>query len=302
MDASPEQLGPMLHRVLKDAKTKPRRKVFARRSSSLPFCARRFVFERRIPKKMNPHVSRTLDSDLILDTGTAAHETIQRYLGLEKMLYGNWRCHRLDYTTGQMCWHLEENQVGPRYCPKCNMLMSYEEYQMKDPSSGFTGHPDGLLVFPGMEGYHMVPPRTLLEIKTIADSILSRLSMPKFPHLIQASFYSFVLPLCFGDIIPKIERILFVYVSRGYPSKRKIFTIKPMEGALTILRTSLAEAQLQLAQGVLPVGICNNTKEAEKMFYCPWAGMCFSPMVESFLRPMEEVVKEETEDSLILFD
>ena len=293
-----EQISHLLQQTLKKAATKPKVRPYKRRSSSLPFCQRRYILEKRVQSDMHPGLSQTLDQDLIMDTGTAAHTTIQRYLSLAGMLFGNWRCRRENWDTGQMCWHLETDKVGPVYCPKCKSLMVYEEYKVQDPVSLFTGRPDGLLIFPKLERYASVV-RILLEIKTISDHLLTNLTMPKFDHMMQASFYGMTMPLCYPELIPEVDYIVYLYVSRGYPSTRKILVMPPLDKSLTILRDSITQVENEyLLQGILPLGICNNAADGHKR-YCPWAGLCFSPMIESMLLPVSAIQDQPVSASIL---
>lgn len=237
------------------------------RSSSLPFCPRKYVIHRRYGGAVH---GESYGFTFYVTIGTAIHEAVQTFLGANKLLYGHWTC----------CGLTEYNRLGSRPCPICGGPQKYEELA---PKSALGMHVDG--VVPRYNG--------IFEFKSIGAKRVDpespdELKDPYEKHMLQASCYVHALNEEHGW---ELDKIIFVYFSRDDPKKFKVFVRRPLptiySDSLVLYRKTLED----LESGVIPEGICSSASVG-RWEGCVYAGICFSPWLEDQLLPVSSLLRK----------
>lgn len=231
------------------------------RASRLPFCPRELVIDRRWPKGQALR-SESYDFQFYVKIGTAIHEVVQQYLGMADALYGHWTC----------CGVTELFREGSALCPVCGRPQMYEEFEV-DNVLGM--HVDSVFL-----RY-----LTVGEYKSTGSHNLPLLEGPYPQHHEQASVYLDALNQEYGW---GLKKIAFVYFSRDRPSDYRIFIVDPLENALQLVVDRYEKTLAELASGVVPDGICENTYEGHRRG-CAYYGVCFHPNLEQNLIPVESL-------------
>jgi len=98
---------------------------FEFRASGLPFCSRAFVIHHRY-KDETPSKPFGYKFNFYVAIGTAVHEVVQKFLGMGKVLYGDWTC----------CGATERRRLGSDTCPVCGNRYARTNNEIKPvPSS-----------------------------------------------------------------------------------------------------------------------------------------------------------------------
>lgn len=236
---------------------------FQFRASRLPFCSREFVIHQRYAGGIVLR-SESYDFHFYVKIGTAVHEVVQQFLGMSSSLYGHWTC----------CGVIERNREGSAPCSVCGRPQKYEEFEI---DSELGAHVDAVFLRHNAVG----------EFKTTGGTNLPKLSGPYEHHLIQASTYTNALNEQFGW---KLDRIIFVYLSRDKPSDFRVFVVPPIEDAFSTALSQYAEAKEALMAGEIPDPICSSSS-AGSWRGCPYAGVCFHPELDDLLVPVESLVR-----------
>jgi len=234
------------------------------RSSRLPFCKREYVIHNRFDRSHAVLRGEDYKFQFYVSIGTAVHEVVQQFLGMAKFLYGGWSC----------CGLTESYREGSELCPFCGRPQKYEELA---PESTLGMHVDGV----------NLRWKAVLEFKTTSSSNLETLTKPYDKHVIQASCYCDALNDSYSW---DLDKIIFVYLSRDNPEKFKVFIVKPSLDAYPEALSLYEEAKEELAEGEIPEGICANAAEGHRSG-CSYAGICFSPSLESHLVPAHVLVR-----------
>lgn len=240
---------------------------FEFRSSKLPFCPREFVIHHRFPKDDHPFRGEDYNFHFYVRIGSAVHEVVQRFLGISNFLYGDWTC----------CGVTEHNREGSSTCSVCGLPQKYEELA---PKSTLGMHVDGVSVL-----YNGVT-----EFKTTSSENLTKLKDPYPAHMMQASCYLHALN---EDNGWALDKLIFVYFSRDNPTKFRVFVRKAIPTAYQETLSLYQDAKKSLLQGTLPPPICDRPQDG-KWRGCPYAGVCFSPSLESMLVPVESLTSHDS--------
>tara|TARA_Y100000310_G_scaffold341234_1_gene439740 strand:- start:4997 stop:5833 length:837 start_codon:yes stop_codon:yes gene_type:complete len=233
------------------------------RASRLPFCPREMVIHHRYPDEALREES--YGFRFYVGIGTAVHEVIQQFLGMNNVLYGHWSC----------CGVIEKERLGSRSCPVCGRPQMYEEYNIE---GSLGAHVDGIV--PSMNA--------VWEFKTTGSSNLPKLTSPYKKHHVQASAYLEGINLQEGW---DLDKIVFVYLSRDRPQDFKVFVVDPIPDTYTDAVESYSEARDSLYSGHIPEGICKSSSEGS-WSGCTYAGICFSPSLDSMLLPVSSLRKK----------
>lgn len=233
---------------------------FQFRASGLPFCSRAFVIDHRY-NDVRPTRPFGYKFNFYVDIGTAVHEVIQKFLGMGKVLYGDWTC----------CGVTDHRRIGSVDCPVCGKPQLYGELA---PKSVLGMHVDGISV-----KYNAV-----LEFKTTSSRNLKALKGPYPNHMVQASCYLHALN---AENSWELDKLVFVYFSRDNPADFRIFVCLPKWEAHDSAVAQLEEAKKSLKLGVLPERECASTFDGSWRG-CPYMGVCFKD-TDSYLSPVEPV-------------
>ena len=132
--------------------------------------------------------------------GTSLHWGVQNHLlGPMGVLYGTWRCDKCGFMHGQPDPLRKDQRVEDWAIPRpkqCGVPLSsgkeqcgsyeftYHEHHFKDQAARLSGHSDGFLALPGLNGMGV------LEIKSIGARYAREIKQaPQIGHIIQAHVY-----------------------------------------------------------------------------------------------------------------
>lgn len=205
----------MMEDVSKVTFTQPAKYLPEFRVSSFPYCPV-LDYEAMLAKEPREE---NYNFKFYVDLGTAAHESIQRFLPyvprLGKTARGSWICTK--------CKHLHKKKSGKpqkrvKSCTKCgNTDMMYEEAEFKFTHAGVTlsGHLD-YLTYDKNIGW------VAWEFKTTGDKYIQDeyyqkfLPYAKHPHQIKT--YGALLSLCYGI---EISYYNIIYIARSDPHTKE---------------------------------------------------------------------------------
>lgn len=235
---------------------------FQFRSSKLPICNREYVLHHRYPKEERPLRGEEYTFNFYVKIGSAVHEVVQRFLGMAGFLYGDWTC----------CGVTEHLREGSKLCPVCETPQLYGELA---PESELGMHVDGVTIT-----YNGVT-----EFKTTSAANLLKLENPYDTHMEQATCYLRALNIQYGW---NLDKLIFVYFSRDNPKEFKVMVRRPLPTTYTDTLEGFALAKKQLASGVLPDRVCDSVRDGHWRS-CGYVGVCFSPVLEKMLVPVERL-------------
>jgi hypothetical protein len=268
----PEVLS-MIRRVQWKRRESEQRFAEARRASNFPVCPRAFHIYRRLPPDKRPFEEESFISEAATLMGTALHTVLQKWLGIEAELYGNWVC--LD------CKRIKRHKYGIQTCSKCGREMWYKEYAV-NPSKKypFSGHLDGLL---RTSNY-----RYLLDFKgSSQEKIKARVheGLPEEKHYYQTNAYAHMVNMRqkrFGNF-GKVDGILVIYVDRGTPWKLIHCVQMPLSKRVFKQTVGLIHDAIESVNEMnLPTGICASRSD-KNATYCRVKDLCFSKVCEAKL-------------------
>ena len=168
--------------------------------------------------------------------GNHAHNLIQQKIANRYHCFGDW----IDQA-GRTFQH----QTKPQPCP-----MEYAETHFNIPGVGRKTKPDLLVNFDLPEGF------SLLEIKCVGECPADR---PDRKHFLQANLTAY----CCGMEM-KVPDFFILYIERSHPERSK-WTRYPVD-------VELAQLQLELMTGKIPIGICSCPGD----WWCPFMEKCFT--------------------------
>jgi len=278
------------------------------RASSGGICPRDIALTTWVSKSHSPPTEEwRLESLLYTNMGTAAHATVQAFLGYHGLLYGSWEC--------KDCKKIWLNCLSPRVC--CGQMPEYIEYSLVHPNpligidGGEYGHCDGIIPTPW--GYDYLA----LEIKSVSLGRQTRVVKdgPFEEHLDQVSVYGefFNCGYCAvrkrGKSTLKHHRgrilwdkpavlppgecagVMMIYIPRDNPRIRNWtpFFRKIKRGGLARLEKTVPNTMRRISKGILPPGHCNVRADAcdEYWRWCPWVEVCFSPSRDEIVAKLQ---------------
>ena len=235
-------------------------------------------------------VPRTTDTTFMLDffasQGTALHELIQKWLGVQGLLLGRWSCQHHDPDSDHQCGTILPSPVtndvalGPQF--HCGHPMRYEEidphcsFQVKVADQvvtvEFGGHCDGVLL---INGKYLI-----LEVKTKSTSAIRDIrtrNLPLLDHYHQANAYRYTVPLYTQIPEDQFHDFMVVwYFDRAdvsnnepvvVPFNRSVFEREVEAHAVTdyLIKNRMWDKL---------IGICQT---ADARPYCPHNNLCFGP-------------------------
>lgn len=103
------------------------------RVSGFPYCGLKSAYEKMADIK-NAEQKSAFSKVYYTTVGTAAHTALQRWLGTNGRIWGDWKCYK--------CKH-EVKFSNCRTCPKCKHEMEYEEFTVR-AFRNVSGHLDGV--------------------------------------------------------------------------------------------------------------------------------------------------------------
>jgi len=236
---------------------------FQFRSSKLPVCNREYVLHHRYPVEERPIRGEEYTFNFYVKIGSAVHEVVQRFLGMDGFLYGDWTC----------CGVTDHFREGSSLCSVCEKPQLYGELA---PESELGMHVDGVTIT-----YNGVT-----EFKTTSSKNLDKLEDPYDTHLIQATCYLRALNDQYGW---SLDKLIFVYFSRDNPKEFKVFVRRPLPDTYEKTLAGFALAKKQLASGILPDRVCETVSDG-KWRGCGYVGVCFSPVLDRMLIPIERLL------------
>lgn len=238
---------------------------FQFRSSKLPICNREYVIHHRFPKENRPIRGEEYTFNFYVKIGSAVHEVVQRFLGMDGFLYGDWTC----------CGVTDHLREGSKLCPVCEQPQLYGELA---PESELGMHVDGVSIT-----YNAVT-----EFKTTSAANIIKLKDPYDTHMIQASCYLHALNAQYGW---SLNKLIFVYFSRDNPKEYKVLVRRPLKDVYDETLEGYVLAQRQLKEGVLPDKVCETVSDGTWRG-CSYSGVCFSPVLEKMLIPAERLLQK----------
>jgi ribosomal protein L37AE/L43A len=262
------------------------------RASSFPICPRAYVIYRRLPVSKRPRREETFIAESSAWMGTALHQALQKWFGLEGQLHGNWVCVH--------CKKIRRHQTGMQICSSCGLEMVYHEYAIAcTKDNPFSGHIDGIL---------HTPDNYLIDFK---GSNLEKIreykadNKPKESHYLQVNAYANYVNDHLADfgLTEELKKIIIIYVDRGAPWK----TWLPLQVPISRRVYKEVLGRIRLAQeclttGRIPRGLCVDPADSYAK-YCPWRTVCFSPAIDGILSRDVEIEgkhQEVSEHELLL--
>lgn len=173
------------------------------RCSGLPFCPVRWLAQELDPEPFKA----TFGFDYYTSVGTTMHKIFQKWLARTSGLFGNWECHK--------CKTKETLKWSPVHCPTCNKFMEYEEVEIVEPTTGLTGHVDGITRCEVGSDDLLVFDWKSIGIRGLKDD-----ELPYSYNVQQINSYGVLLRRLFD--LP-IKEIGLVYVARDNPTNFKIW-------------------------------------------------------------------------------
>jgi hypothetical protein len=236
------------------------------RASGIPsLCAREEVL-----CTLNKIVRRdTVDVGLNLTFlhGTALHWAVQNeLLGPSGVLYGTWECLGClkrygEYIDGAR--PEDWSRPMPKVCLKCEShAFRFIEHKFVDHALRLTGHSDGFLVLPGLQGMG------ILEVKSIGERGGREIKqVPQIAHMVQTHIYMMFTGFKWGKILywQKAESGLGSLVEHH---------IDRDEDTIDLVRNLIRSVWSGMESKTLPDRICGNDSCARAKA-CPVSKTCF---------------------------
>lgn len=255
---------------------------FEFRGSSLPSCPRALMFG--LFHKKRPEEFPKKDEDFTMryhfHVGRAVHALVQETWGSQGLLWGDWSCSDLN-----ACGMVFQNTRLPHgKCLRCHAPATYVEKVVQDPSTGFSGHCDGLVFCEKLNGY------VVLELKTRNHNIIAKAVKPYESDLYQVSAYATLISQNYW--IPIVGRMI-LWVGKPRPKPHKMW-FYPGTGSSLFQeeqdKKKTLDACLKKGQPEDVPGVCDVISDGDG---CPWQGVCFSPKREKIV---QEMFKKFTKD------
>lgn len=204
--------------------------------SSFPYCGLRDAYERLERRDNDFMIPISFANDFFLNVGTVAHTALQRWVGRNRKIVGNWICGR--------CKFIHQVQIRPRKCSKCRAKdFDYEELGGQYRRYVFW-HTDGLYKDKRSE-YWVIDYKT----STKAQIEKHREKGNVFPYntnKIQIETYAILLAKKLGI---KIRGWILIYVSRDNPN----YMFEHVGGEMDSDRREVVEKHLKTSDKIFPI-------------------------------------------------
>ena len=228
------------------------------RGSALPVCGRLLAFGSKVDK-----VKRSIDftERYYIAIGDAIHALVQDTWSDQGLLWGDWRCQECDFRQRSM-------RLPPKAkCVRCGSSMKYQDVELFDAESGFTGRCDGVLWSEADRGFVAV------EIKTRNENIISSRSLPFFADFLQIASYATLLKRQYGlNIIGR----LVLWIGKPRPKPFRIWYYPGTgEDYFEEQKARKQQAEALLSKG-RPEDIPGRCRSAADGQNCAFSEICFS--------------------------
>lgn len=208
-----------------------------------------------------------LTSALTFAQGEAIHDVLKERAtaGGPRLMWGHWscRCGTCSTPTPSL---FSEVDPGQR-CPACKgPLDRYKEVDVRNEQYKIVGHPDMLLLIPGLDALHVT------ELKSISHDKWKDLVRPEPDHVLQSLFYWFLLR---EDGYRLTDRCSVVYATKGWmfsgePHKEFTFDAETIVHRLDPYLEDALALKASRTGGDLPVRTCSSEMDpnAKKCEVC----------------------------------
>lgn len=207
-------------------------KPFKPYPSLQPFCPRAFIYSSKEPVMED----RSFISEIRMTFGNQVHNMIQQGLAKRFYCFGDW----IDSSGRAYRHQLRPEGIGP---------VLYEESKFPIPGLKSNTRPDMLINFDLPEGF------SVLEIKSVGECPADR---PDRKHYLQANLTAYI---CGQELV--VPDFFILYIERSHPERSR-WVRYPVD-------MELAQLQLELMTGKIPMGICSCAGD----WYCPFTEKCF---------------------------
>ena len=254
---------------------------FAFRGSSLPCCARQLFLGKLFAKTTNFTRSESFTTRYHFHVGRAIHALAQETWAAQGLLWGDWRCD--DHEKCGIAFYNRRLEQGK--CIRCGASATYVEKEIFDAETGFSGHCDGVLWCPALNGYVVV------ELKTRNHNIIKSVTDPYVSDLYQVSAYATLIWRKYQ--LPILGRLV-LWIGKPQPRPYKVWFYEGLgeamaEEQLNVKRTLDAAMLSEDFSTLVPV--CKNPKDVEKKG-CPFGGICLSPVCGKLIKTAYKEFKE----------
>jgi hypothetical protein len=247
----------------------PPRREF--RCSGFPFCPLRWIADTLDPKKEITRFS----SDFYMSVGTTVHLVLQKWMArTQGGLFGNWKCASCQ-TTVSLSW-------SPQRCPGCGTAMDYDEVTFTEPTTGLTGHTDGLTRWKKDSDDLMV-----FDFKTISIERLKNDDLPYWHNIEQVNAYAVLLQRLLG--LP-IVGFALAYIARDDPRVFRVIKTKKISEQMcdaNLERFMIAQKALETKKfkEARKARLCKTEKDLEHQTNCRLRSICANPnMIKEYFR------------------
>lgn len=201
--------------------------------------------------------------------GTSLHWGVQnKLLGPAGVLYGTWKCDSCGHIHGKAVKGVPVQDWAVRYpssCGNCGAsdVFTYEEHKFIDESIRLTGHSDGFLVIPGLQGMG------ILEVKSIgARGGMQIKNAPQVSHVIQAHVYMMFTGFQWAKIL--------YWKKADFGMKALVeHHIVRDEDTIDLIRENVGSIWSGIREETLPSRICVNDS-CPRAKACPVSDYCFN--------------------------
>lgn len=244
------------------------------KGSGLPYCPMREALSKckesigKLPTKRIPFKNR-----IYMDIGIAMHKTIQKAMGMQGILFGNWVCDYCKKTKIEMQW-------GPQYC--CNRPMDYDEIRLKDKELGFAGAVDSIIRL------HSDNSLCVLDFKSTEKKKINKSLPLNARHRMQVTGYEYLLKRPPFNL--PIKHTAILYIAREDVEKMEVVPVPPDELAeaefLRFCRLHKKAKEALHTGDILSLPLsCRHPNDEPD---CPFSGLCFGPNKETNLKSVWE--------------
>jgi len=240
------------------------------RGSSLPVCPRQLMLGKFMDKPLKKKLP--FVADYHMSVGHAIHDLVQKRWARQGILWGDWKCRRLE------CGVFAKNKIMTR-CPVCNDYLLYQEKVVHDEESGFNGHCDGVVWVEELKGF------VVCELKTRNSNIIKKFSneRPYESDRYQLAMYSYLIERDFW--LPIAGRMI-VWIGKPRPEPFLEWFYPGNGKKLYDEQVRLKMQGDKMLAEKKPLEVYGRCKEPEDVGSCPFGGICMSPKKDDLIMDM----------------
>jgi hypothetical protein len=229
-------------------------------------CVRKIALTKKLGMRHATEVIRD-GQGITFAIGDSLHDYVKgRYIkGHPDKVWAEWKC-----GCGQTSEISVFNARKTKVCPICSTAVDkHNEVPFLDDEFDLIGNPDLLLWMAQYGAYYVV------EIKSMAGSQFNELSRPVPDHVVQTTFYWYLLKKLGFPVVDKIS-ILYVNKEFSFKFPYKEFMITPdVEGLLAPYLEDLENLRASLAGGPLPPRTMCGATSSPMAKKCAVCATCF---------------------------